>query len=84
VNSGSHHLLAVGLGKHSQYRECFFLSIFREDFMLPDTPLFKFDLEVIYYCNRFWLCEICVFWDGSTQIVEMVELEDITNGWFEN
>ena len=52
--------------------------------MLPDTPLFKFDLEVIYYCNRFWLCEICVFWDGSTQIVEMVELEDITNGWFEN
>lgn len=44
--------------------------------MLPESPLFTFEVEVIYFCNRFWLVEWCVFWNGARQIVEMVEIQE--------
>lgn len=40
-----------------------------------DSPLFWFELEVIYFCNFFWLVEYCVYWNGDRQIVEMVRIE---------
>lgn len=43
--------------------------------MLPEVPLFWFEIEVIYAFNRFWLVEWCVFWNYDRQIVEMVEIE---------
>jgi len=42
--------------------------------MLPDVPLFTFDLEVIYAFNRFWIVEWCVFWNGDRQVMEMTEI----------
>jgi hypothetical protein len=44
--------------------------------MLPDTPLFWFEVEFLYILNRFWLVEWCVFWNGKRQIMEMVEIKE--------
>lgn len=51
--------------------------------MLSEKALFWFEVEVIYYCNRFWLVEYCVFWNGLRQIVEMCEIQEVLNGYIE-
>jgi hypothetical protein len=48
---------------------------------LKEIPLFWFELEVIYFCNKFWLTEFCVFWNGDRQIVEMVEITGGFDGY---
>ena len=40
-----------------------------------DTPLFWFEIGVLYSFNRFWLVEWCVFWSGDRQVMEMVEVK---------
>lgn len=42
----------------------------------PDSRLFWFETFVLYFCNRFWLVEECVFWNGDRQIMEMVEIKE--------
>jgi len=44
--------------------------------MLPDTPLFKFGYEVIWYECRFWLVEYCELWTGEKLVMEMIEIEE--------
>lgn len=46
-----------------------------------DVPLFSFYFEVIPWEGRFWLCEVCVYWNGHREILEMVEIEakDVKN-----
>jgi hypothetical protein len=51
--------------------------------MLSDVPLFTFELEVIYYCNKFWLVEWAVYWNGQRTIVEMVEIDGGLDGYVE-
>jgi len=51
--------------------------------MLKDVPLFTFELGIIYHCNRFWLVEYCVFWNGDRTIVEMVEIGENLHGYQE-
>lgn len=48
-----------------------------------DTPLFWFELDVIYYYGRCWLVEYCVFWNGVVQIMEMVEIKGSLNGYIQ-
>jgi len=43
--------------------------------------LFEFEIEILYFCNRFWLVEYCVFWNGARQIVEMVEIGEYLNDY---
>jgi len=49
--------------------------------MLPDVPLFHTEYEIIYFYGRFYLAEICVYWNGDSCILEMVEIsaEDASN-----
>lgn len=51
--------------------------------MLSQVPLFWFEFEVIYSLNRFWLCEVCVFWNGVREVMEMVEIEGNIDGYQE-
>lgn len=51
--------------------------------MLSEDRLFEFDLEVIYYCNRFWLIEWCVWWNGERQVMEMTEITGGLYGYVE-
>ena len=48
-----------------------------------DMPLFTFEYDVIYWCNRFWLVELCVWWNGETQIMEMVEIQENIDEYIE-
>lgn len=49
--------------------------------MLPEIPLFEFDIEVIWYQNSFWLCEVCRLWNGETFVMEMVKIEEGIDGY---
>lgn len=50
--------------------------------MLVERPLFWFEYEMIYWEHRFWLCEVCVYWNGLREIVEMVEVKGSDDGYF--
>jgi hypothetical protein len=43
--------------------------------MLADVPLFSFTLEIQEWQGKLWLCEICTYWNGIVEILEMVEIE---------
>ena len=49
----------------------------------PESRLFWFDVYVMYFCNRFWLVEECVFWNGDRQIMEMVEIKENLGGYIQ-
>jgi len=49
----------------------------------PDSRLFWFEVYVLYFCNRFWLVEECVFWNGDRQIMEMCEIKENLDGYIE-
>jgi hypothetical protein len=50
--------------------------------MLPDTPLFWFEYDLIYSLQRFWLVEYCVLWNGERIVMEMVEIKGDESGYF--
>lgn len=43
---------------------------------LKEVPLFWFEYHVMYWQGKNYLCEVCVWWDGLVEIMEMVELEN--------
>jgi hypothetical protein len=43
--------------------------------MLSEMPLFWFEYHMMYWQNKSYLCEVCVWWNGTVEIMEMVELE---------
>lgn len=51
--------------------------------MLSDSPLWTFEIEVVYICDRFWLVEWCVMYSGERSIVEMVEIEGNLDDYLE-
>lgn len=42
--------------------------------MLKETPLFWFEYHMMYWQEKAYLCEVCVWWNGHTEIMEMVEI----------
>jgi len=44
--------------------------------MLKEIPLFHFEIEIVYWENRVWLVEYCVYWNGLREIVQMDEIGD--------
>jgi len=54
---------------------CFFLFTAKEDFMLADVPLFWFEYHMTHWQGDTYLCEVCVWWDGTVEIMEMVRIE---------
>lgn len=51
--------------------------------MLSELPLFWFELEVVWWFDRFWLVEWCVTWNGDKYIIEMVELGRNSYGYIQ-
>jgi hypothetical protein len=49
----------------------------------PDSKLFWFELDTIIWQGRLWLVEWCVLWNGDRQIVEMVEIRESLDDYFE-
>lgn len=43
--------------------------------MLSDKPLFWFEYYTMHWEGDLYLCEVCVFWNGEVQIMEMVRIE---------
>lgn len=48
--------------------------------MLPNTPLFVIIQEVREWQGRLWLCEICIWWNGDEDILEMVDVTGAQSG----
>lgn len=44
--------------------------------MLSESPLFWFEYEIIEFGGFLFLAEVCVYWDGSREVVEMVRLQE--------
>ena len=62
----------------------FFILFFGGKKMLPETPLFWFEYDLIYCLNRFWLVEYCVLWNGERIVMEMVEIGENDHGYSQN
>ena len=80
----SHTRHAVVDQGHINSGVTFFISREGERKMLSDARLFWFELETIYLFNRFWLCEVCVFWNGDREIMEMLEIKGNINDYTQN
>jgi len=48
--------------------------------MLKELPLFWFEYHMMYWQGRSYLCEVCVWWDGHVEIMEMVHIGE-NNGY---
>lgn len=44
--------------------------------MLSDKPLFWFEFHMMYWQDEPYLCEVCVWWNGTVEIMEMVKVEE--------
>jgi hypothetical protein len=49
--------------------------------MLVARPLFWFVYRVEIWEGRVWLCEYCVWWDGSEDLLEMCGIQEDLNGY---
>lgn len=47
--------------------------------MLKEIPLFVLSFEMQEWQGKLWLCEICTWWNGYIEILEMVDITGVNN-----
>jgi hypothetical protein len=75
ANRGSHPQHAVVETGHINIDVSFFFLFFAGGFMPIDTPLFWFEFQMIFWQGKSYQCEVCCWWNGAVEIMEMVEVE---------